>query len=65
MLSCHRLSESDFDALAAGLGSASTITALRSAQFSRRLVGLRAVIDISKRTGQSDAPSFSAGAGPP
>ena len=58
MLTEHGLPVSDFDALAAGLGSAHAIAALRSAQLSRRLIGLRAVIDAAERAGQSDAPGF-------
>ena len=58
MLIAHRLPVSDFDALAAGLGSTHAIAALRSAQLSRRLIGLRAVIDAAEQAGHSDAPGF-------
>ncbi len=61
MLNRHRLSAPDFSALSMGLGSASTIAALRSAQFSWRLIGLRAVLDAAERTGHGDVAGLSAG----
>ncbi len=61
MLSYHCLSGRDFETLAAGLGSASTIAALRSAQISRRLVGLRAVLDRAEDAGYGEAPGFTSG----
>ena len=54
MLSRHRLPLRDLDALASGLGSAATIAALRPAQLSMRLIGLRAVLDEAERTGHKD-----------
>ena len=51
MLSMHRLPLREFDALASGLGSATTIAALRSAQLSLRFIGLRAVLDAAERVG--------------
>ncbi len=61
MLNQHRLSARDFDMLAAGFGSTVTIASLRAAQFSRRLIGLRAVLDAADRAGYSDAPGLVAG----
>ena len=61
MLNQHRLSARDFDMLAAGFGSAVTVASLRAAQFSRRLIGLRAVLDAADRAGYSDAPGLAAG----
>ena len=61
MLNQHRLSARDFNMLAAGLGSAVTVASLRAAQFSRRLIGLRAVLDAADRAGYSDAPGLAAG----
>jgi len=61
MLNQHRLSARDFDMLAAGLGSAATVSSLRATQFSRRLIGLRAVLDAADRAGYSDAPGLAAG----
>jgi HEXXH motif-containing protein len=55
----HRLAWADFDALAAGLGSADTIGMLASAELSRRLMALRAVLDAAERAGLKDAlPGF-------
>jgi HEXXH motif-containing protein len=51
----HRLAAADFDALAAGLGSPSLISILRSAQLSRRLIALRAVLDAAERAARQDA----------
>ena len=61
MLNQHRLSARDFDTLAAGFGSAATVASLRAAQFSRRLIGLRAVLDAADRAGYSDASGLAAG----
>lgn len=61
MLSQHRLSAHDFDMLASGFGSAATISLLRASQFSRRLVGLRALLDTADRAGYTDAPGLAAG----
>ena len=61
MLSQHRLSAHDFDMLAAGFGSAATVASLRSSQFSRRLIGLRAVLDAADRAGYINAPGLEAG----
>jgi len=61
MFKQHILAAADFDTLAAGFGSASTIVALRAAQFSRRLVGLRAVLDAAERTGHGEAAGIAAG----
>jgi HEXXH motif-containing protein len=61
MLSQHRLSARDFNMLAAGLGSAATVGSLRAAQFSRRLIGLRAVLDAADRAGYGDACGLAAG----
>ena len=61
MLNQHRLSAHDFDVLAAGFGSAATVASLRAAQFSRRLIGLRAVLDAADRAGYSGAPGLAAG----
>jgi HEXXH motif-containing protein len=54
MLSPHRLPLRSLDALASGLGSPSTIAALRPAQASLRLIGLRALLDVSERAGLKD-----------
>ncbi len=54
----HRLSASDFTELAAGLGTAATIAALRAAQFSRRMVILRALIDAARSTARADMAGF-------
>lgn len=61
MLNQHRLSACDFDMLAAGFGSAATVASLRAAQFSRRVIGLRAVLDAGDRAGDTDSPGFAAG----
>jgi HEXXH motif-containing protein len=61
MLNQHRLSGRDFDMLAAGFGSAATVASLRAAQFSRRLIGLRAVLDAADRAGYADTPGLTAG----
>lgn len=59
MLSRYRLPLRDLDALASGLGSATTIAGLRAAQLSLRLIGLRAVLDAAERTGHKGAlPGF-------
>src|SRR5580704_16669049 len=59
MLNTYRLASADFDALATGLGSPSAIGTLRSAHLSRRLIGLRAVLDTAGRAGYKDAcPGF-------
>jgi HEXXH motif-containing protein len=58
MLKRHSLPASDFDTLAEGLGSVDAIAALRSAQLSRRLIGLRAVVDTVERARRSDARGF-------
>jgi HEXXH motif-containing protein len=55
MLTRHVLAASDFDALAAGLGSPSAIGTLRAAQLSRRLIGLRAVLDAAEQAGYQEA----------
>ena len=55
----HRLTGTDFDALAAGLGSASAIAALRSVQLSRRLIALRTILDMAEMAGHKDPlPGF-------
>ena len=54
MLSPHRLPLRDLDALASGLGSAATIDALRPAQASVRLIGLRAVLDAAEHAGYKE-----------
>jgi HEXXH motif-containing protein len=55
----HQLAGTDFDALAAGLGSPSAITALRSVQLSRRLIALRAILDLAEVIGRKDPlPGF-------
>jgi HEXXH motif-containing protein len=51
----HRLASTDFDALAAGFGSPDTMAVLTSAQLSRRLIALRAVLDSAERAGHKDA----------
>jgi len=61
MLRQHRLSTHDFDMLGAGFGSAETVASLRAAQFSQRLIGLRAVLDAADRAGYSYAPGLAAG----
>jgi HEXXH motif-containing protein len=59
MLNHHRLSRRDFDALAAGQGSAATIAALRQGQLSMRLLALRAVLDLADRAGhEGHRPGF-------
>ena len=58
MLTRHSLPAADFDTLAAGLGTVDAIDALRSAQLSRRLIGLRAVVDAVERAQQSGTPGF-------
>lgn len=61
MLNQHRLSARDFDALATGLGSSATVASLRAAQFSLRLIGVRAVLDAADRVGHTDVPGMAAG----
>lgn len=51
----HRLASTDFDSLAAGFGSPDTIAVLTSAQLSRRLIALRAVLDAAEKAGHKDA----------
>ncbi len=59
MLSPYRLPLRDLDALASGLGSATTIAALCAAQLSLRLIALRAVLDAADRAGHKDSlPGF-------
>ncbi len=54
MLTSHRLPLCDLDALASGLGSHATIAALRPAQASLRMIGLRAVLDAAEHAGYKD-----------
>ncbi len=55
----HGLARADFDTLAAGLGSASTIGALASAGLSRRMMMLRAMLDAAEQAGHKEAvPGF-------
>lgn len=61
MLNRHRLSVRDFDSLATGFGSATTLASLSTTQFSRRLIGLRAVLDAADRAGCASASGYTAG----
>lgn len=47
----HRLSVSDFDELAAGLGDGAVVRRLRATQVSRQLLRLRAVLDSAHERG--------------